>query len=141
MLGTFQQQVASGGPITVTDPDVSRFFMTVEEAVALTIQAGALGRPGEVLVLDMGKPVKILDVAERLGEQSGQPIKIVFTGLREGEKLHEVLFGAGEVDVRPNHPLVSQVPCRRSVSRRPRRRAPWTAGSASPRPPWRRRPW
>ena len=110
MLGTFQRQVAVGGPITVTDPDVSRFFMTVEEAVALTIQAGALGEPGEVLVLDMGKPVKILHVAERLAEQSEQPIKIVFTGLREGEKLHEALFGADEVDVRPNHPLVSQVP-------------------------------
>lgn len=109
MLGTFQQQVASGGPITVTDPEVSRFFMTVQEAVALTIQAGAVGGPGEVLVLDMGKPVRILDVAERLAEQSDRPIKIVFTGLREGEKLHEALFGEGEVDVRPRHALISQV--------------------------------
>jgi len=109
MLGTFQRQVETGGPITVTDPDVSRFFMTVEEAEALTIQAGALGEPGEVLVLDMGKPVRILAVAERLAEQSEQPIKIVFTGLRAGEKLHEALFGEGEVDVRPKHPLVSHV--------------------------------
>lgn len=109
MLGTFQRQVETGGPITVTDPDVSRFFMTVEEAVALTIQAGALGEPGEVLVLDMGKPVRILDVAERLAEQSSKRIKIVFTGLREGEKLHEALFGDGEADVRPKHALISQV--------------------------------
>jgi FlaA1/EpsC-like NDP-sugar epimerase len=110
VLGTFQQQVAGGGPITVTHPDVSRFFMTVEEAVALTIQAGALGEPGEVLVLDMGNPVRILDVAERLAEQSEHPVEIVFTGLRAGEKLHETLFGIDEIDTRPNHPLVSQVP-------------------------------
>ena len=110
MLGTFQKQVADGGPITVTHPDVTRYFMTVEEAVALTIQAGALGEPGEVLVLDMGNPVKILDVATRLAEESEQPVKIVFTGLREAEKLHETLLGDGEVDVRPKHPLISQVP-------------------------------
>ena len=101
VLGTFQHQVDDGGPITVTDPDVTRFFMTVEEAVALTIQAGALGEPGEVLVLDMGEPVRIVDVAERLAEQADRPIDIVFTGLREGEKLHEVLFGDGEVDADP----------------------------------------
>ena len=70
MLGTFERQVANGGPITVTDPDVTRFFMTVEEAVALTIQAGAIGHPGEVLVLDMGSPVRIVDVAQRLAEQA-----------------------------------------------------------------------
>jgi FlaA1/EpsC-like NDP-sugar epimerase len=93
----------------VTDPHVTRYFMTVEEAVALTIQAGALGSPGEVLVLDMGRPVRILDVARRLAEQASPPVDIVFTGLREGEKLHEVLLGSDEVDDRPNHPLVSQV--------------------------------
>lgn len=109
VLGTFQQQVAAGGPITVTHPEVTRYFMTVEEAVALTIQAGALGDPGEVLVLDMGNPVRIVGVAERLAEQSGRPIEIVFTGLREGEKLHERLLGEGEVDARPKHPLISQV--------------------------------
>lgn len=109
MLGTFQQQVAAGGPITVTHPDVSRYFMTVEEAVALTIQAGALGEPGEVLVLDMGQPVRIVDVAKRLADQSRDPIEIVFTGLRDGEKLHEALFGGSEVDARPKHPLVSHV--------------------------------
>jgi FlaA1/EpsC-like NDP-sugar epimerase len=110
MLGTFERQVADGGPITVTDPDVTRFFMTVEEAVTLTIQAGAVGRPAEVLVLDMGSPVRIHDVAQRLAEQVEPPVDIVITGLRPGEKLHEVLFGTGEVDRRPSHPLVSQVP-------------------------------
>ncbi len=109
VLGTFQRQVQVGGPITVTHPDVTRYFMTVNEAVALTIQAGAIGGDGHVMVLDMGSPVRIVDVAERLASQSGRPIKIVFTGLRAGEKLHEVLLGADEVDVRPHHPLISQV--------------------------------
>jgi FlaA1/EpsC-like NDP-sugar epimerase len=110
MLGTFERQVAAGGPITVTHPDVTRFFMTVEEAVALTIQAGSLGNPGEVLVLEMGEPVRILDVARRLADQAPGRVEIVFTGLREGEKMHESLLGADEIDRRPHHPLISQVP-------------------------------
>jgi FlaA1/EpsC-like NDP-sugar epimerase len=110
MLTTFERQIEDGGPITVTHPDVTRYFMTVEEAVALTIQAGALGEPGEVLVLDMGKPVRIEDVARRLVEQSGRDVRILHSGLRPGEKLHEVLLGDGEVDLRPRHPLISQVP-------------------------------
>jgi FlaA1/EpsC-like NDP-sugar epimerase len=109
MLGVFERQIASGGPITVTHPDVTRYFMTTEEAVALTIQAGAVGRAGEVLVLDMGTPVRIEEVARRLAEQAGVEPEIVYTGLRPGEKLHEVLLGAGEVDVRPYHELISHV--------------------------------
>jgi FlaA1/EpsC-like NDP-sugar epimerase len=109
MLGTFQQQVAQGGPVTVTHPDVTRYFMTVSEAVALTIQAGALGEPGEVLVLDMGEPVRIADVARRLAEQAAGRVQITYTGLRPGEKLHEVLIGVDEVDDRPRHPLISQI--------------------------------
>jgi len=108
MLPTFAAQIAQGGPVTVTHPDVTRYFMTVEEAVRLTIEAGAIGRPGEVLVLDMGEPVRIADIARRLIEQSGQPIRIAHTSLRPGEKLHEVLLGSGEFDDRPFHPLVSQ---------------------------------
>ena len=88
VLDTFQAQVANGGPITVTHPDVTRYFMTIPEAVQLVIQAGAFGRDGEALVLDMGQPVKIVDVAKRLAAQSERPIKVVYTGLREGEKLH-----------------------------------------------------
>ncbi len=111
VLSSFARQIAAGGPITVTHPDVSRFFMTIEEACQLVIQAAAIGRPGEALVLDMGEPVRIVDVAHQLIEQSGTPVRIEFTGLREGEKLHEELFGPGEPrDVRPRHPLVSHVP-------------------------------
>lgn len=110
VLPTFAAQVAAGGPLTVTDPEVTRYFMTVQEAVQLVIQAGAVGRAGEVLVLDMGQPVSILDVARQFAEGSPRDIEIVFTGLRPGEKLHEDLFGVGEVDVRPEHHLISQVP-------------------------------
>ena len=107
VLTAFTAQIANGGPVTVTDPNVTRFFMTIAEAVELTIQAGAIGDHGDVLVLDMGEPVSIKSMAEQLIELSGQPIEIVFTGLREGEKMDEELFGEGEEDVRPNHPLIS----------------------------------
>jgi FlaA1/EpsC-like NDP-sugar epimerase len=107
VLGTFRDQIERGGPVTVTDREVTRFFMTIPEAVQLVIQAGAIGESGEVLVLDMGDPVRIYDVAKRLVAQSNQSIPIVFTGLRVGEKLHEELFGDGEVDARPRHRLVS----------------------------------
>lgn len=109
VLTSFQAQIAAGGPVTVTDPEVTRFFMTVEEAVQLVIQAGAVGRDGEALVLDMGEPVRIADVARRLIDESGRRIEIVFTGLRPGEKLHEVLRASDEDDVRPMHPLISHV--------------------------------
>ena len=95
--------------MTVTHPDVTRFFMTVSEAVQLVIQAGAIGKSGETLVLDMGKPVRILDVAQEMVRASKKPIEIVFTGLRTGEKLHEVLFSDIEAGARPIHPLVMHV--------------------------------
>ena len=106
----FRAQAESGGPITVTHPDVTRYFMTVEEAVRLTIYAGAIGRSGEVLVLDMGVPVRIASVAERFAQQHDPPLEIVFTGLRPGEKLHEDLIATGEADHRPIHPLITHVP-------------------------------
>jgi len=109
VLTTFRAQIERGGPLTVTDPNVSRFFMTVTEACQLVIQAGAIGRSGEALVLDMGEPVRIDDVARRLAEQSPKPVEIVYTGLRHGEKLHEQLFAHDENDHRPAHPLVSHV--------------------------------
>jgi FlaA1/EpsC-like NDP-sugar epimerase len=108
-LTTFRAQIAAGGPLTVTHPEVTRYFMTVEEAVELVVQAGAVGRSGEVLVLDMGAPVKIVEVAERMAAAADEPIDIVFTGLRPGEKLHEQLWDDGEVDARPVHPLISHV--------------------------------
>ena len=110
VLTAFQAQLRTGGPLTVTHREVTRYFMTVEEAVELVIQAGAIGRAGEALVLDMGKPVRIADVAERLVAQARRPIRIVYTGLRPGEKLHEVLLGPDEVDHRPVHPAISHVP-------------------------------
>jgi len=110
VLTAFTSQIEHGGPVTVTDPDVTRYFMTVEEAVQLVIQAGAVGRPGEALVLDMGEPVRIDDVARRLIAQADRPIEIVYTGLRPGEKLHEILFAQGETDERPSHPGISHVP-------------------------------
>jgi FlaA1/EpsC-like NDP-sugar epimerase len=110
VLTTFQEQIRHGGPVTVTHPDVTRYFMTVEEAVRLVIQGGAIGRPGEVLVLDMGRPVRIADLARQLISASPTPVELRFTGLRPGEKLHEVLLGDGEQDVRPIHSLISQVP-------------------------------
>ena len=110
VLTTFRQQVEAGGPVTVTDPEVTRYFMTIEEAVQLVIQAGAIGDNGEALVLDMGEPVRIADVARQLVAQAPRPVEIVYTGLRPGEKLHEDLLGTWEVDVRPRHPLISHVP-------------------------------
>jgi FlaA1/EpsC-like NDP-sugar epimerase len=109
VLTAFTAQVAAGGPITVTHPEVTRYFMTVQEAVQLVIQAAAIGRGGEALVLDMGQPVRIAEVARCLADQAPVPIDIVYTRLQSGEKLHEVLFGTGERDVRPLHPLISHV--------------------------------
>jgi len=110
VLETFAAQIARGGPVTVTDPDVTRFFMTIPEAVELVIQAGAVGTAGEALVLDMGEPVRIADVAAQLIAMDGRPIEIRYTGLHPGEKLHEELFGREELDSRPVHPLISHVP-------------------------------
>lgn len=109
MLHTFTAQIAAGGPLTVTHPDVTRYFMTIPEACELTIQAGAIGRPADVLVLDMGEPVKILDVAKGLISRSGKDVKIIFTGLRPNEKMHEVLFSGDEDRAETSHELVYRV--------------------------------
>ncbi|NIJ13356.1 FlaA1/EpsC-like NDP-sugar epimerase [Saccharomonospora amisosensis] len=109
VLTTFAEQLSSGAPLTVTHPDVTRFFMTVPEAVELVIQAAAIGRSGEALVLDMGEPVRIAELAEMLMALSGRQSPIVYTGLGRGEKLHEELFGSGELDRRPVHPAISHI--------------------------------
>jgi len=109
VLMSFRDQITKGGPVTVTHRGVTRYFMTISEAVQLVVQAGAIGQTGEVLVLDMGKPVNIHDVAEQLVKNSGKPIKIEVVGLRVGEKVHEELFSEGEIDERPRHPLISHV--------------------------------
>jgi FlaA1/EpsC-like NDP-sugar epimerase len=95
VIPKFKEQIARGGPITVTHPDIIRYFMTIPEAARLVIQAAAIGESGQVLVLDMGEPVKIVDLARDMIKLSGHgldEIRIVFTGLRPGEKLFEELL-------------------------------------------------
>ena len=104
---TFKQQIAAGGPITVTHPEITRFFMTIPEAVQLVLQAAVLGHGGETFVLDMGEPIRIVDLARDLiglsGLEEGRDIDIVYTGLRPGEKLYEELFVIGEQNQRTTH--------------------------------------
>lgn len=110
VLTVFEKQIREGGPITVTDPEVDRFFMTIPEACQLVLQAAVVGETGETLVLDMGEPVKIANVARTLIEQSGKDIEIVYTGLRANEKLSEELFDDREDPVHgTKHPSVSVV--------------------------------
>ncbi|MBB1514779.1 polysaccharide biosynthesis protein [Tessaracoccus sp. MC1679] len=109
MLHTFTRQIEAGGPLTVTHPDITRYFMTIPEACELTIQAGAIGEAADVLVLDMGEPVRIMDVAKGLIARSGKDIQIIFTGLRPNEKLHEALFSDDEERRPTGHELISRV--------------------------------
>lgn len=110
VIPLFRSQIERGGPVTVTHPEVTRFFMTIEEACQLVIQAGASDESsGEVAVLDMGEPVAIVDLAHRLIAESGRDIDVVYTGLRPGEKLHEVLFAPTERPLQSSHPLISLV--------------------------------
>lgn len=110
VLTTLCAQVAAGGPVTVTHPDVCRYFMTAYEAVQLVLQAAVIGRTGEVLVLDMGEQVRIADIARRLIATGPSGTDIVFTGLRPGEKLSESLLSDDELDERPCHPLIRHIP-------------------------------
>ncbi|MCY1145009.1 polysaccharide biosynthesis protein [Actinoplanes sp. Pm04-4] len=110
VLTTFGAQIADGGPITVTHPEVTRYLMTTQEAVTLVLQAAAIGDGGEALVLQLGEPVRIAEVAQTMVELAGEPIDIVYTGLRPGEKLGETFLGPHEEGSRPHHPLIAHVP-------------------------------
>jgi FlaA1/EpsC-like NDP-sugar epimerase len=110
VVPTFLRQIRAGGPVTVTHPEMRRYFMTIPEAVQLVLQAGAIGHGGEVFVLDMGEPVKVLDLAADLirlsGLEVGTDIEIRFSGTRPGEKLYEELFFDSESALRTDHPKV-----------------------------------
>jgi FlaA1/EpsC-like NDP-sugar epimerase len=110
VIPIFRRQIAKGGPVTVTHPEMTRFFMTIPEAVSLIVQAGAIGGRGQVYVLDMGEPVKILDVARNMIRLSGKApdtdIQIAFVGVRPGEKLHEELWTDGETVGPTSHPKI-----------------------------------
>src|SRR6185369_9887287 len=111
----FNKQIAAGGPVKVTHPEVTRYFMTIPEAVGLVLQSAAQGNGGEIFTLDMGKPVKIVDLAAQLIQLSGfvpnKDIRIEFTGLRPGEKLYEELSYEGENISPTRHPKIMRLRC------------------------------
>jgi FlaA1/EpsC-like NDP-sugar epimerase len=110
VIPLFRRQIARGGPVTVTHPDMERYFMTIPEAVQLIVQAGAIGESGDIFVLDMGEPVRIIDLAHNMirlsGKEPDRDIAVEFIGVRPGEKLHEDLWGEGEASETTSHPKI-----------------------------------
>ena len=114
VVPTFRRQIEDGGPVTVTHPEMTRFFMTIPEAVQLVLQAGAIGESGDIMILDMGDPVRIFDLARDMILLSGlkypDDIDIVFSGIRPGEKLFEELFYESEDGARKVHDQIFRAP-------------------------------
>jgi FlaA1/EpsC-like NDP-sugar epimerase len=110
VIPLFRRQIALGGPVTITDPAMERYFMTIPEAVQLVVQAGALGESGDIFVLDMGEPVRIIDLAHNMirlsGKEPDRDVPIEFIGARPGEKLKEELWGDGETSMATSHPKI-----------------------------------
>jgi FlaA1/EpsC-like NDP-sugar epimerase len=110
VIPIFRRQIERGGPVTVTDSEMTRFFMTIPEAVALVVQAGAIGGRGRIFVLDMGEPIRIVDLARNMtrlsGKEPDRDVEIVFIGARPGEKIHEELFAEGETWQPTSHPKI-----------------------------------
>ncbi|HSF53576.1 MAG TPA: polysaccharide biosynthesis protein, partial [Algoriphagus sp.] len=110
VIPLFKKQIMNGGPISVTHPEITRYFMTIPEACQLVLEAGVMGEGGEIYVFDMGEPIKILDLAKKMIQLSGKKvdvdIKIQFTGLREGEKLYEELLNDFETVKITHHPKI-----------------------------------
>lgn len=115
VIPVFKKQIDQGGPVTVTHPEITRYFMTIPEACRLVLEAGAMGKGGEIFIFDMGKSVKIFDLAKKMillsGLVPGRDIDIVFTGLREGEKLYEELLNQKENTLKTHHQkiMIAQV--------------------------------
>ena len=107
VIPLFKKQIKQGGPVTVTHPDIIRFFMLIPEACRLVLEAGTMGKGGEIFVFDMGKPVRIVDLAKRMINLSGaKNVKIEFTGLRDGEKLYEEVLSENENTKPTSHPKI-----------------------------------
>jgi FlaA1/EpsC-like NDP-sugar epimerase len=122
VIPTFRRQIERGGPVTVTHPEMTRFFMTIPEAVSLVVQAGAIGGRGQIFVLDMGDPVKIVDLAANMirlsgheprlpGDETTSPrdVRVVFVGSRPGEKIHEELWSGDEAVGETTHPKIKRL--------------------------------
>jgi FlaA1/EpsC-like NDP-sugar epimerase len=110
VIPRFKKQIAEGGPVTITHPEVTRYFMTIPEACQLVLEAGSMGKGGEIFLFDMGKSIKIVDLAKKMiklsGLTLGKDIQIMFTGLRPGEKLHEELLNDKENTIPTHHPKI-----------------------------------
>ncbi|HTF80310.1 MAG TPA: UDP-N-acetylglucosamine 4,6-dehydratase family protein, partial [Cytophagales bacterium] len=110
VIPRFNKQIAEGGPITITHPEITRYFMTIPEAVQLVLEAGVMGNGGEIFIFDMGKSVKIVDLAKKMVQLSGltlgKDIQLIFTGLRPGEKLYEELLNNKENTLPTHHPKI-----------------------------------